>query len=389
MANSDNKYLPFLKKEIAIPEALVDILSSDKKILFYGNGNQGVLCEELLVDAMGFQVEAFIRGDQFEENSNRYSALKSYKLSESPYLPDEVAVIIALGQPSSTQVYDELHDRGYSNVFQCENWEPVNYALREIRLKAFLDQHGIILDKDADPLEWNGFKFKNPWKMSERFLSFFLGEFGELVAPHVFKDFSWLRTEGPYCLNEVDIQKGDVVLDFGANIGLFSAAAASVGARVYGFEPVPFIADYFRQTADLYDGQIDVVNCAVTDHTGEIDFYEVEPGFHDIGESSILNRNVGGGEGHFIKKKVPSITVDDFVEKEGLERVDFLKADMEGAERYMLQGARKTLQTYAPKLALCTYHLPDDKEVMTRIIKESNPDYQIAYKWEKLYAYVP
>ncbi|MDF2530903.1 MAG: methyltransferase FkbM family [Clostridia bacterium] len=47
------------------------------------------------------------------------------------------------------------------------------------------------------------------------------------------------------------------------------------------------------------------------------------------------------------------------------------------------------LKNHAPKLAICTYHLPDDKEVLERLILEVNPNYQIIHKWKKLYAYVP
>ncbi len=69
--------------------------------------------------------------------------------------------------------------------------------------------------------------------------------------------------------------------------------------------------------------------------------------------------------------------------------MDFIKADIEGAERKMLKGAKETLRKYAPKLSICTYHLPDDKEVLTKIILEANPAYIITYKWDKLYAYIP
>jgi hypothetical protein len=69
--------------------------------------------------------------------------------------------------------------------------------------------------------------------------------------------------------------------------------------------------------------------------------------------------------------------------------VDFIKADIEGAERLMLKGAQKTLARFAPKLALCTYHLPDDPDVMEKLIMEANPNYKIVHKWFKLYAYVP
>ena len=74
---------------------------------------------------------------------------------------------------------------------------------------------------------------------------------------------------------------------------------------------------------------------------------------------------------------------------DGLERVDFIKADIEGAERLMLKGAQETLRRFAPKLSICTYHLPDDKEVLEALIKQANPHYVIEHRWQKLYAHVP
>ena len=71
-----------------------------------------------------------------------------------------------------------------------------------------------------------------------------------------------------------------------------------------------------------------------------------------------------------------------------LTHVDFIKADIEGYERYMLEGAQETLRRFAPKLALCTYHFPDDPEVLAALITKANPAYRIVQRRAKLYASV-
>ncbi|SDB60302.1 FkbM family methyltransferase [Butyrivibrio sp. INlla16] len=385
MLNSENKYVNVMRKNSDIPDELINILVSDKPILFYGTGNQGLICEETLVDGLGFKVEAFLKSDEYKNVANRYSQLPSYCLSESPFDKNDVCIILAMGRKNSDLVYDALDKAGYSNLFLCEDWESVNAALREVRFQGLMDEHGIELDKTKDYIKIRDFRFNNPWKERDNYLSFFLGEFGELVAPHILHDLSALRTEGPYCYGQVDISPGDVVLDLGANIGLFTATASALKCKVYAFEPIDFISKYLKKTTDLYEN-IEIVKAAAGNKTGTVTFSKVAEDFHDIGESTIIDRQ---NEEAFEAIIVPAITIDDFVEKYNLDRVDFIKADIEGSERYMLEGAKKTLKELKPKMALCTYHFPDDKEVMTNLILNANPDYKIEYRWEKLYAYVP
>jgi hypothetical protein len=80
--------------------------------------------------------------------------------------------------------------------------------------------------------------------------------------------------------------------------------------------------------------------------------------------------------------------LDSFVEERGLARIDFIKADIEGAERDMLKGATRVLRDFAPKLAICTYHLADDPVVLEAIIKSANPGYKVVHLRHKLFASV-
>lgn len=50
--------------------------------------------------------------------------------------------------------------------------------------------------------------------------------------------------------------------------------------------------------------------------------------------------------------------------------ISFLKMDIEGFEKKALTGAKKTIEKYAPKMAICIYHSPNDLWDIILLIKE-------------------
>ena len=236
--------------------------------------------------------------------------------------------------------------------------------------------HGI--DCSGDLLEHGGYRFPNPYRQTAEYQIAFFSEIVDYILPAMFDDYSML-VEGPGELGEVRIAPGDVVFDCGANIGLFSMVAAAKGGNVFAFEPVPAVAQHIRQAQRIYPS-IQVIEQATSDNCGTARI-TLSSGAN-TGNSLVLP--VAGKS-----ISIATTTLDDFVARHDLPRVDFIKADIEGAERLMLQGAQQTLRRFAPKLSICTYHLPDDKEVLEALIRQANPDYVIEHRWQKLYAHVP
>jgi FkbM family methyltransferase len=180
----------------------------------------------------------------------------------------------------------------------------------------------------------------------------------------------------------VTVEKGDTVIDAGAWIGDFSAYAASKGATAYAFEPGTDNFKALEKTAALHSRKIIAVNKGLGEGDCELPLYDARLG--SVGFTVINNR---------VKRQkligtIKITSIDKFAEDNGIPRVDFIKADIEGAERDMLRGAKNTLKKFAPKLAICTYHLPDDKEVLENIILEANPRYKVIHGHGKLYACV-
>ena len=55
-----------------------------------------------------------------------------------------------------------------------------------------------------------------------------------------------------------------------------------------------------------------------------------------------------------IKKN--AITIDKFVEENNIEKIDYIKMDVEGAEKNILEGSIKTIKKFKPSLAIAIYH---------------------------------
>jgi FkbM family methyltransferase len=187
--------------------------------------------------------------------------------------------------------------------------------------------------------------------------------------------------EGPYGYTDlpfdVTVKEGDVVIDAGAWIGDFSAYVAGKNALCYAFEPVSKSYEILCETAALNNNRIIPVKKGLGDKEHTVKF-SINDG--------IANQIITDEQTAY--EIIHITTIDRFVEDHKLERVDFIKSDIEGAERDLLRGAKNTLAKFAPKLAICTYHLPDDPFVLGQLILEANPKYKIVYLRKKLFACV-
>jgi FkbM family methyltransferase len=194
--------------------------------------------------------------------------------------------------------------------------------------------------------------------------------------------------EGRYLTENCSLAAGDNVIDAGANIGFFSILAANlVGdyGQVFSFEPVAEANAILKNNIKLNNCRnIEVIEKALGETEGEAQFYIDGDGLFE-GSSFVIKPQNNAGEG----RRIMQTTVDEFVFGRNLDRVDFIKVDIEGAERYMLKGAEKTIKKFKPKIAIRIYHLPDDPEVIEEILKSFVPEYKIDRFYDKtIYAYV-
>lgn len=348
----------------------------EKPVLIYGAGRTGkrvaIAMKELGADVVGVAVTSM---------GSNAKTLEGYDVKEIEQwqgYAEKVVVMIASIHDQET-IVQICRSYGFENIVVLD--QALHDVFFSTYFKPVLTRHGV--DLSGEFMQMCGGLYLNPFTQLERGAALYVDALGDFVVPMLFDEWADID-EGTYELGDVKVTSDDVVFDLGANHGVFSVYAASRGAEVYAFEPTPELKKTIERQSELNNGAILLAPYAVSDVCGKTQFY--------ISNSTSVNGLAEHDQ--YLSDEVVSaitvdqITIDEFVKQNKIPRVDFIKADIEGAERLMLRGAQETLRKFAPKLALCTYHLPDDKEVMTDLILKANPNYKIEYKWKKLYAHV-
>jgi len=172
------------------------------------------------------------------------------------------------------------------------------------------------------------------------------------------------QSRGIYNPSGLGVRPGEVVLDCGANIGTFSRTALAAGAsKVVAIEPVPQNLECLRR------------NLASEIAAGKVVL--VEKGVWNKDDQLTLNVDLANeAAGSFVRTAsaehttmvLPLTTIDGIVRELGLATVNFIKMDIEGAERQALAGGSKTISRFHPRLAMSVYHLKDDITVIPDLV---------------------
>ncbi len=131
---------------------------------------------------------------------------------------------------------------------------------------------------------------------------------------------------------------GSVVLDVGANIGIYTLIAAKRGAKVFAIEGDPSNAARLRHHIELngFGDRVTLFELAAADRSGALTMYR--------------NPINWGGSNCFGGKDPVSVPCEK-IDSLGLPPIDICKMDIEGAELSALTGMEETIGR-SPKLKL-------------------------------------
>ena len=232
----------------------------------------------------------------------------------------------------------------------------VRYITNRERVKASMANASRILQRDGNLVLWQ--TPKGPYWIPARDNPYVLTELSE-------------QENNLYGSGDWSVHAGDTVLDCGANIGVFTQKALEAGARlVIAVEIAPDNIEALRRTfaKEIAGGRVIVYPKGVWNKD---DFLVLDSSGSSLDDSVVFHHGADSGP------RVPLTTIDKIVPELGLARVDFIKMDIEGAERQALEGARHTIDAYKPRLAIATEHIRDDPEQIPILVHSLWSGYQM------------
>jgi FkbM family methyltransferase len=161
-------------------------------------------------------------------------------------------------------------------------------------------------------------------------------------------------TNGEYRLLDALAPASRVFVDVGANVGKHTArflARAPADARVLAFEPSESAAaELQRRFAG--DPRVEIVDAACGARAGTAEFHEEPAG--GVRSSLVPGRSAAGAT----VRRVPVVALDDVCASRGIDRIDLLKIDAEGADALVLEGASGLLARRAVRVVQFEYDAP-------------------------------
>ena len=175
-----------------------------------------------------------------------------------------------------------------------------------------------------------------------------------------------------YGSGEFAVKPGDTVLDCGANVGVWTRTALDHGAKlIIGFEPAPENIESYRRNFknEIAAGKVVLVPKGVWDKD-DILLLKRDP-HNSAADSFVMLADGSPGV------QAPLTTIDKAVAELKLDRVDYIKMDIEGAETRALAGARETVAKFHPRLSVATEHSPEDGVLIPEAIRKIWPGYRL------------
>lgn len=176
------------------------------------------------------------------------------------------------------------------------------------------------------------------------------------ITAETFDEQDWHFYQKQY----TTIEQEEILLDIGSAEGLFPLTVVDKCKKIFLIEPNPYFYQSLQHTFAPFVEKVEIIHCAAGNSEGII-YLQGESLTGQISESV-------SGSAVAIHK------VDSIIKSN--QRISYLKADIEGFEQEMLEGAEQTIRRNKPKIAITTYHRSNQTQEIIRLVKSFVPEYQ-------------
>lgn len=173
---------------------------------------------------------------------------------------------------------------------------------------------------------------------------FIVDEIDKRVTPLDTFNFDMYEKEDSEMLYKL-VNDGDTIFDIGANIGWYTNHLAKKlpNSKIYSFEPIPETFNVLKNNTELNKSDnIILNNIALSSKIEKITFYYSPTA---TGASSLVNIT----ENENIQKlECETNTLDNYFETRNIDKIDFIKCDVEGAELLVFKGGINIIKKFKP-----------------------------------------
>ena len=326
---------------------------AEDKIIIYGAGCCGALFAELLLKS-GLHAEVFFDKSPAKEGKR----LMGLQIQQPALLDAESLVVVCILKKGKLyeEIAQNLRQLGYKKILHI-------YDLRE---EAWLFQEqSLVFAPHKEQVQENVFRYENLRRhLSDELSCHVLDSILRFLLEDADVQFPAFEIEEQYFAYDI-YQKieNESVIDCGAFRGdvmrIFLKKNKNLFAHYLAIEPDAAYLPFLQSTAKEYDkGKIEIKNCALSDKQ------EILRMRNYAQEDSIVCKD---GE-----TQAEAYPLDDLLEGRACT---FLKIDVEGYDKKVIQGARRLIYEQKPVIAVAAYHHEADFYEIFELLQSIYPNY--------------
>ena len=337
------------------------LASTKKTVVMYGMGNGAdkilSVCQSHGIDiADFFASDGFVRGHSFHGKT-----VLSYSAIKEKYGAENIIVLLSFGSslPDVLELFKRVNQ-------ECEMYAPdVPVCGREIFTLDFFNAHkkeilavrDMLEDEESQQIYDNVILYKLTGKISYLFNA--ESEKDETFELLGAKNFKVCADLGAY--------NGDTLRE------LLEISPSL--EKAYAMEPDRRNFKKLDAFCSAYEGQTQLIpiNAAAWSEDTTLTF----------GDEGNRNSGIFAPQKTAKAVEIAALSPDSVIKDEG---IDYIKYDIEGAEREALLGSAKTIARCRPALLVSAYHKSEDIFALPLLVKSIYPDYRLYYR---RYPYVP